>query len=118
MRKAALFVALAVLGSYLLALLFYLPGGRLGTPPGVALAVVYMFMPAVAAVVAQRLVYHQPIRGPLGISWRINRWWLVGWLLPPAIAFLTIAVSLLFPQVRFSPDMAGMFDPAGDLQPD
>jgi membrane protease YdiL (CAAX protease family) len=34
---------------------------------------------------------------------------LLAWLLPPVIAFLAFAISLLFPNVSFTPDMAGMF---------
>jgi membrane protease YdiL (CAAX protease family) len=40
----------------------------------------------------------------------LNRWFLVAWLLPPVIAFAVLGVSLLFPGVEYSPEMAGMLE--------
>jgi membrane protease YdiL (CAAX protease family) len=55
-------------------------------------------------------MYREPLREPLGISFRLNRWFAVAWLVPPALAMATFGVSLLLPQVRFSPDMAGIVE--------
>jgi len=63
-----------------------------------------------AAIVVQRLIYKEPVKEPLGISFRLNRWFLVAWLLPPVIAFAVLGVSLLFPAVEYSPEMAGMLE--------
>lgn len=62
----------------------------------------YMFIPALAACLVQRAVYKQPIRQPLGVSFRPNRWFLVGLLLPPLIAVATTGVSALMPGVRLT----------------
>jgi len=64
----------------------------------------------IMAIVVQKFVYKEPLREPLGISFKLNRWFLVAWLLPPIIAFATIGVSLLLPGVEYSPEMAGLFE--------
>ena len=109
-KKAWWFVALAFLGSWALAGGFYALGGKWGTTPAMAVALAYMFMPMVAAVVVQKGIYNQPLREPLGISFRPNRWFAVAWLLPPVLAFAALGVSLLFPGVDYSADMAGLFE--------
>jgi membrane protease YdiL (CAAX protease family) len=77
------------------------------------MAITYMFGPMIMAIVVQKFVYKEAIKGPLGISFRFNRWFLVAWLLPPLLAFTTFGVSLLLPGVAYSPDMAGMVERFG-----
>jgi membrane protease YdiL (CAAX protease family) len=69
-----------------------------------------MFIPMTVAIMVQRSVYKEPLKEPLGISFRLNRWFLVAWLLPPVIACAALGVSLLFPGVAYSPEMEGMFE--------
>ena len=114
-RKSALFVGLTFLFSWLMAILFFGLGGRLSTLGAFLMVGAYMFVPAIVAIVVQKYVYGEPIREPLGISWRLNRWFLVAWLLPPLFAFATLGVSLLFPGVGYSPEMSGMFERFGAM---
>lgn len=83
----------------------------------VLMALVYMFMPMVAALTVQKLIFRSDIKKPLGISFNFNRWWIVAWLLPLVLALLTLLVSLLFPQVSYAPDMAGFIDRFADVLP-
>src|SRR5262245_13498299 len=68
-----------------------------------------MFMPTLCAVVVQKLIYKAPLKKPLRINFRLNRWFLVAWLLPLLLAFATFGVALLFPGVTFSPDKQDNF---------
>lgn len=116
-RKALLFVALTFAISWLIALLFYLSGGRWNTPAALAVAVAYMFVPLAAAVIVQRAIYREPLAGSLGIRLRLNAWFLAAWLLPPLLALLTVGVSLLLPGVSYSPGMEGLFERLGATLP-
>lgn len=50
---------------------------------------------------------------------RINKWFFVGWLAMPLLAFLTLGISLLFPEVSYSPEMTGMYERfSGMLSPE
>jgi membrane protease YdiL (CAAX protease family) len=109
-KKASMFIALTFLFSWLLAAGFYAVGGRLGTPAASLMLVLYGFMPMTAAIVVQKIIYREALKGPLGISFRPNRWFLVAWLLPTLIALATMGVSLLLPGVEYSPGMERLFE--------
>jgi len=97
--------------SWSIAILFYAFGGKWGVGPSTQIVgVIYMFIPMLAAVLVQKLFYKESLRKPLGISFKLNRWFLVAWLLPPAIAFATFGVSLLIPGIEYSPEMAGFLE--------
>ena len=78
-------------------------------PIATAVLVLYMFVPMTMAIIVQKFVYREPVK-ELGISWKLNRWFLVAWLLPAGIAFAILGASLLFLGVEYSPQMAGLFD--------
>ena len=110
MRRAPLFIGLTFLANWSAALLFYVLGGRWGTPVGIAFGAAYMFVPMLVALVLQKGIYHEPVKEPLAISFRLNRWFLVAWWLPPVIALATFGVSLLLPGIGYAPRMEGMFE--------
>jgi len=104
-KKAALFIGLTFFVSWLMAVLFFAFGGKwLSTPSSLVMAVSYMFVPMIMAIIVQKFIYRERLKEPLGISFKLNRWFVVAWLLPPIIAFATIGVSLVFPGVQFSPE--------------
>jgi membrane protease YdiL (CAAX protease family) len=69
-----------------------------------------MFVPMTVVIIIQKFIYREPIKESLDISFKFNSWFIVAWLLPPAIAFATLGVSLMFPGVEYSSEMAGMFE--------
>jgi membrane protease YdiL (CAAX protease family) len=93
-----------------MAISFFAFGGRWNTSGSLAMAVVYMFIPMVATIIVQKFIYKEPLKRTLGISFRLNRWFLVAWLLPPIIAFASLGVSLLFPNVQYSAGMESLFE--------
>jgi membrane protease YdiL (CAAX protease family) len=108
-KKVTLFLGLTYALTYLLAIIYFRAGGTV-KPPGILIVgVVYMFTPTLCAVVVQKLVYKAPLKKPLRINFRPNRWFLVAWLLPVLIAFAAFGVALLFPGVTFSPDKQDNF---------
>jgi membrane protease YdiL (CAAX protease family) len=109
-KKTLLFVGLTFLLSWLLALLFHAFGGRWNTLPAIIMATAYMFIPLIVAIIIQKLIYKEPLKKPLGISFKLNRWFVVAWLLPLAIALAAFGLGLLFPSTAYSPDMSGMFE--------
>src|SRR5262245_41707276 len=108
-KKVALFLALTYVLTYLLAIVYFQTGGSVEPPGMLIMGVAYMFVPALCAVVVQRFIDKAPVKQPLRINWRPNRWFLVAWLLPLLLAFATFGVALLFPGVTFSPDSKDNF---------
>jgi membrane protease YdiL (CAAX protease family) len=68
-----------------------------------------MYVPLAAAVVVQKYIYREPVREAIGLSFKINRWFLAAWLFPVAAALAAFGVGLILPGVAYSPEMSGMF---------
>jgi CAAX protease family protein len=111
-KKVATFVGLTYGLSYLLATAYYLGGGTMKMPGVLVLGLVYMFIPMTSAIAVQKLLYRAPLKEPLRIAFRPNRWFLLALVLPLLLALATLGVSLLFPGVAFSSDKKNIF---GDL---
>ena len=62
-----------------------------------------MLIPLLAVIFTQ-LIFKEPVLKGLGISFKFNRWWWIGWLLMPVIAMLTLGVTLLMPGANWTPD--------------
>ena len=103
-RKSIVFTVLTYFVSYLMVVLYFALGGTWTMPGNLIVAVVYMFIPLTVAIVVQRWKFREPLKVRLRINFRPNRWFLVAWLLPPAIAFVTIGAALLLPGVSFTTD--------------
>lgn len=109
-RKAVLFVGLTYGVSWTFVGLYFALGGKWEQPWTTLLGVAYMFVPLMAALVVQRIIYRQPVARPLGISFRLNWWWLLAWLVMPVLTVATLGVSLLFPGVSYDPHMTAMLE--------
>jgi len=109
-KRIAIFIGLTFFLNYLLFFLYFLLGGKWVMPGSLIIATAYMFIPMVVAIIVQKYILGEPVIGPLGISFKLNRWFLVAWLLPAVIAFATLGVSLILPGVEYSPEMAGIFE--------
>ena len=70
----------------------------------------YMFVPAVMVILVQKFFYKENIVRPCGVSLRLNRWFLIAWLLPAVVALIAILVAILLPGVEYSSGMQGLFD--------
>ncbi len=108
-RKALLFVLLTIAISWAMIGLYFALGGEWGAGSFRALtvAIAYMWVPALVAILVQKGIYREPLRGPLAISFSLNRWFLAAWFLPPLLALASSFISLAFPGVKFSADMSG-----------
>lgn len=109
-KKSLVFIGLTYFISFLFTGLYFGLGGVWNTTSAMIVSAAYMFIPMICAIIVQKLIFKEPLRKPLGISWKINRWWFVAWLLPPLLAFAAFGVSLLFPGVEYSPDLSGMME--------
>jgi uncharacterized protein len=79
----------------------------------------YMFIPAISVVITEKLIYKQNIKNNLLISFKINKWFFIAWLIMPLIIFATVGINILFPGVEYNPEMTGFFDRmSGVLSPE
>jgi membrane protease YdiL (CAAX protease family) len=114
-KKIVLFIVITYGLSWSIIASFLLAGGQWNTPSAMGMLTIYMFTPMMSALIVQKAFFKRPVKGPMGISFGINTWFVVAWLLPPIVAFATFGVSLLFPSVEFSPGMEGIYERFGSM---
>lgn len=62
-----------------------------------------MFLPMLAVIITQ-LISREPVFKNLDINFKLNRWWVIGWILIPVVALAVLGVTLLMPGAKWSPD--------------
>jgi membrane protease YdiL (CAAX protease family) len=107
-RRVSLFYVATFALTYALSLGYVLTGGSWGSPSSFAVANVLMLCPAMVAMGLQRRAFREPVVASLGLHFRPSRWFLLSWLFPPLVMIAALAISLLLPGARYSPDMAGL----------
>lgn len=118
LNKTTLFLLLTFGISFLVAGIYKLLGGTgTGTIGFTALGAFYMFIPTIVVLIIQKLIHKEEIKTDLLISFKINRWFFVAWLLMPVIIFATLGINLLFPTVSYNPEMTGLIDRIKDVMP-
>jgi membrane protease YdiL (CAAX protease family) len=103
-RKVLTFLVLAFGLSWTGALVFALAGIDPGSLRGTVLVVVvYMWAPAIAAIIVQRR-YGESVRAGSGLRRGRLRWVGLAWVTPVGLLALTIAIGVAFPDVSFTTD--------------
>lgn len=106
-KKVLLYIILTFCISFSMAGAFIAAGGKPGGFGIIALSITYMLVPMCVTYIIQKIIYKQPLVKPLAVSFRVNRWFFAAWFLPPVIAIATMGVSLLLPEITYSPDLSG-----------
>ena len=115
-KKIAVFLALAYAIAWTVGFGFFALGGRVNSGPFIAMAALYMFAPAVAAVITQRLIWKEPLRD-LGVRMPRWTWMAVAWLLPVLLAVVALALSLAVPGVSLVTELEGLMAAIADKMP-
>ena len=70
-------------------------------------AMAYMLLPAICAIILQKIHGEKPFRN-LNVSFKLNWWFLAALIAPFVFAFFSMGISLLLPNVSFSPNYEGL----------
>ena len=91
MKNLKLYIAIAYGLIWVAGLAFYLTGTNMASFSGLTSlwVALCMFIPLVATIICQ-ISSKEPLLRGIGVSWKVNRWWFIGWLVIPVIALLTI----------------------------
>jgi uncharacterized protein len=106
--RTTLFLLLTFTISFSIAGIYWLLGFSGSDKIGFTiLGVIYMFLPTLSVIIVKKWVHREEISTDLLISFKLNKWFLVAWLIMPVITFSSVGVSLLFNDVTYSSEMAG-----------
>jgi membrane protease YdiL (CAAX protease family) len=114
-KNTSAFIATTLIVSWLVILLYYLSGGTWHSRGATIIATSYMFIPLIVTFIFVKREQIKNIKSHLGISFKINKWFIIPWLLMPIMAFLTFGITLLFPGIEFSPEMKGIIERYEDV---
>ena len=91
MKNLKLYLAIAYGLIWAAGLALYLSGYIVASFSGAApwLVSTCMFIPLVATLICQKSS-KEPLLHGIGIRWKVNRWWFLGWFTFPVIALLTL----------------------------
>ena len=91
MKNVKLYIAIAFGLIWAAGLAFYLSETNVASFAGATQlwASLCMFIPLVATLICQKSS-KEPLFRNVGISWKVNRWWFLGWLTFPVVALLTL----------------------------
>ncbi len=102
-KKRNLFLFIAFTIVFLTALVFKVSGAQYNSAVGMAMASFCMLAPMISVIIV-RFITHEPIFRSIGLSWKINRWWFIGWLIVPILALVAMGFNIIMPGSQFSND--------------
>ncbi len=109
LKKVSIFILLTFGISWSIIGIFVALGGEWRSPYALPIAVIYMYIPTVSVIIIHKLIFKEPIK-KLGISFNFNKWFIVAWFLPILISLGSIGISIIFPDVSFSPQLRGFLE--------
>jgi membrane protease YdiL (CAAX protease family) len=108
-NKTTLFLILTFFISFTIAGIYKLiSGDQFGNAGFTIMGTIYMFVPALSVIIVKKLIFKEKLRSDLQISFKINRWFFAAWLIMPLVAFGTLGISLLLPNVTYNHEMTGL----------
>lgn len=115
-NRTTLFLILTFVISFSLVGLYKLLGGQYDNKTSATiLAVTYMFIPMISVILVEKVVHKEKLKPNLFISFKINKWFFIAWLITPIMSFGALGISLLLPDVTYSPEMTGMVNRFEDM---
>lgn len=117
-NKTTLFLMLTFVISFSIAGIYNLLGGPgPGTIKFTILGATYMFIPTICVLIVEKFIHKENVKTQLLLSFKLNRWFLVAWLFMPIVAFTTLGINLLFPDISYNPEMTGLLDRFTEVLP-
>jgi membrane protease YdiL (CAAX protease family) len=68
-------------------------------------------------LIVKKLIHKDKFKSDLLISFKINKWFFVAWLIAPIIIISSLSINLIFPNVTYNPEMTGFLDRLINVMP-
>ena len=94
-RRVAVYYCVTFLLTHALVAGYLLSGGSLRRLDSFAFANLTMLVPGLVAACTARFYYRQPVRRVLGLSTRLNRWFVLAWLGPLLLSGATFLYTFI-----------------------
>ena len=102
-KKLKVFLSVCFGISFIAGGVFHCLGGDLSTTLFFYFATAYMLIPTISVLITQKICGEKPF-SDVGVNFKINKWWIIAWLLMPVINILAMLCSTLLPGVMLDPN--------------
>lgn len=102
-KKLKIFLSVCYGISFIAGGVFHCLGGDLSTTLFFYFATAYMLIPTISVLITQKIC-GEKLFSDVGVNFKINKWWLIAWLLMPVINILAMLCSTLLPGVSLDPN--------------
>lgn len=109
-RGITYYIVIVLTISYLLAGAYYLLFPEKDKVSYTVMAVVYMFMPFLSALLVDKLILRRENLKSWGFNFKPNWWYLAAWPAVVVFSFIVLGINLLWPGISFSAEMAGFWE--------
>lgn len=99
--KVFLYVCFGI--SFIAGGVFSCLGIDLSSANGMSFASAYMLIPTISVLITQKIC-GEKLFSNVGVNFKINKWWIVAWLLMPVVNILAMFASTLLPGVSLDPN--------------
>ncbi len=106
--RVASYYGVTFLVTHALAAAYLWSGGSWRRLDSFAFANLLMLVPGLSAAGMARWLFREPVKRALGLSVRLNRWFLFAWLLPVLLSGASLLVALALPTTAYSTELAGL----------
>lgn len=109
-KPSTYFIIIVLTLSYLIAGAYYLLFPEKDKISFTIMAVIYMFVPFVSALVVDKLIMKSDNLKSWAINFDPNKWFLAAWPAVIIFVFFAMALNLLWPGISFSSNMDGFWE--------
>ena len=102
-KKLKVFLSVCFGISFVAGGVFHCLGLDFSSTYGMSFASAYMLIPLISVIITQLIFGEKPF-SDVGVSFKINKWWFVAWLLMPVVNILAMFASTLLPGVSLDPN--------------
>ncbi len=102
-KKLKIFLSVCFGISFIAGGVFHCLGLDLSSTSGMWFASAYMLIPTISVLITQKTC-EEKLFSDVGLDFRMNKWWLVAWLLMPVVNILAMLGSTLLPGVSLDPN--------------
>ena len=114
-QKAVRFILLTFLLTWGLVAVYILLSRSSPVLPYTVLAMIVMLIPALSAIILTKVKDKGSLKA-LGLSFKLNRYFLLAWFYPVILVLITIGINALIPGVSLDPSLEGIVErTAGQL---
>jgi hypothetical protein len=115
-RRIILFLVFTYLIDWTILVYLNRTGNGLNSQIGELAQTVFLNLPGLVVLIQEGLIFREPLLDRYGIRPRFNSWYFLAIFFFPLLILLVVGISLMLPDLSYSPGMEGFFERFGYIK--